>query len=647
MDKTEGKLIKAAREVLESRGYSKTTTAEIAKVAKVSEMTLFRKFRSKENLIRIATNYPDMPSSYDYFYYDFMIFKKALSLRKEILKSEDKVLASGYIYFVEFCIGKIISRIEQAPYNKQIFEIVNLGRFDISSREIQHYLKNNTNSFKRIYSLNDLRSQLSSLRHNLKTNKDEFDKDKLNNILEKLERLIVDINSEIVTLYEAKKRPEINDTIEKLMIFNRFMITYVYEPPHLFFSTMSDSTARSLLTEPKYLSGFKFCIEKIMNWFTNEKYKIQIKKGLEELDSFEYIHNFYSKMHGIVLKDTHLVRIFDIIECEWKNEDLFKGKEVTEEPQLNIIFRGRSIKVVNVEEINGIMGNREIVQKLLIDIILGELSLGGTVEVILFEEHVPDGKDWDNYFSYAVYLPLHGMVGDASGWLVFPRLDGESNWEPYNDVKKFIEKMRYDWENKITLRKYKITADLLKKYINNKDLAEMWKKSTESKFEKGKGLLAEFWAYFYVWHMQKAELVEFHKESNGTEIDVIAENETTRYILQIKNSLSTDKEQLLNEINGVIEHFDKISKQYFTGTKKIEKILFVMDWNSNGKGYMEEFSRFNTIEEYLLNRYNVAKLNLRKNDINLIIYSNIRMAINSVNEELLKRIDYVFDIEKQ
>jgi AcrR family transcriptional regulator len=54
MGKAKDKLIVATYKVLAKKGYERTTTSEIAKTAGVSEMTLFREFRNKDNLIRAA-----------------------------------------------------------------------------------------------------------------------------------------------------------------------------------------------------------------------------------------------------------------------------------------------------------------------------------------------------------------------------------------------------------------------------------------------------------------------------------------------------------------------------------------------------------------------------------------------------------------
>ncbi|MEM2265151.1 MAG: helix-turn-helix domain-containing protein [Nitrososphaerota archaeon] len=53
---TEDKLLQAALELFSEKGYLGATTKEIAKRAGVSELTLFRHFKSKENLFTAVLN---------------------------------------------------------------------------------------------------------------------------------------------------------------------------------------------------------------------------------------------------------------------------------------------------------------------------------------------------------------------------------------------------------------------------------------------------------------------------------------------------------------------------------------------------------------------------------------------------------------
>ncbi len=56
MSKTKEKLYVAAAQLFSSKGFDSTTTKEIAELAGVSEMTLFRQFKTKENLFREVGN---------------------------------------------------------------------------------------------------------------------------------------------------------------------------------------------------------------------------------------------------------------------------------------------------------------------------------------------------------------------------------------------------------------------------------------------------------------------------------------------------------------------------------------------------------------------------------------------------------------
>ena len=57
LDKTEQKIVDATIFLLDKEGVSGTTTKKIAKKAEVSEVTVFRKFKSKDNLLKIAKIY--------------------------------------------------------------------------------------------------------------------------------------------------------------------------------------------------------------------------------------------------------------------------------------------------------------------------------------------------------------------------------------------------------------------------------------------------------------------------------------------------------------------------------------------------------------------------------------------------------------
>lgn len=57
LDKTEQKIVDATIFLLDKEGMNSTTTKKIAKKAEVNEVTVFRKFKSKDNLLKIAKIY--------------------------------------------------------------------------------------------------------------------------------------------------------------------------------------------------------------------------------------------------------------------------------------------------------------------------------------------------------------------------------------------------------------------------------------------------------------------------------------------------------------------------------------------------------------------------------------------------------------
>lgn len=57
LDQTEEKIITAAFKILQTEGFSKATTKKIASEAGVNEVTIFRRFESKKNLIEITQEY--------------------------------------------------------------------------------------------------------------------------------------------------------------------------------------------------------------------------------------------------------------------------------------------------------------------------------------------------------------------------------------------------------------------------------------------------------------------------------------------------------------------------------------------------------------------------------------------------------------
>ena len=57
LDATEEKIVSAAFDIIKREGVAKATTKRISSEAGVNEVTVFRKFESKNNLIEITKQY--------------------------------------------------------------------------------------------------------------------------------------------------------------------------------------------------------------------------------------------------------------------------------------------------------------------------------------------------------------------------------------------------------------------------------------------------------------------------------------------------------------------------------------------------------------------------------------------------------------
>ena len=571
-------------------------------------------------------NKNDKPSLYDYFYWDYAILEKVLSVRAEALGGRNRKLAQGYSYFVELGITKVAQNIEGEGVNVQSFELINWGRFDLSNPEIKELEKADP-SYKWVADLNSIRRELSTKRRMLADADTQQARDAMKRTFDNLEAFMNEINAKLVKYFKAERDAATDEAAEKLVLLNWFINTYVYNPPRAFFSTMTDSIARSFIPQQQYLYGYKFCLKTVASWLTDEKDNKVIDDELEKLNRLDGMHDFGVVMDKRFGENIEIKRIYKITEPKRLSEPLIKNNEITATYQLNVLFRGREIKEIAVME-EVMRSDRDAVQRLFIDALVGGLANGQEeVELLQFEETVPDknGKDWDKYYTYALYLPMHGMISDASSWLVFPRLDGESSWEPWDEINRHVQRMVDDGES-ITFRKYKIDSKLLRNYIDDKDWASMRKMYTESRLNSGLGLLGEFLAYFYLWHRYKARLIEFHKEGNNTDVDVVAEDDANRYIVQAKNSIVVKRNQLADYAERISKQFDKVEKIYEVQGKNTRKLLFVVDVNW----------KFEKITD--------AKFELAKYGINLVIYSKMKNGLKREYEDFVKKADYTFEI---
>ncbi len=578
------------------------------------------------------------PSSYDFFYYDSKVFEKALSIRKKVLENANSNLIYGYIYLLELLISAIAQHVEDLPNNMQKFEIIHWGRFDLGSREMQEIAKNDE-YFRLVLVLNRRRRNLSNLLHALLGADNPDIRKGLEVSLEALDVLIKEINSKVIEFYNPKRIGEVDEVNERLMILNWFLNTVLYEGPRPFFSTMTDSIAFSYRPLPQYLDGFKFCLEDILIWLTSSKSNETIESNLKEFQTWKDSHSFWVTMVDAFTRGIELKRLFEITIPEEQSKNLIDVKKITDKHQLNVLFRGRGIKAITVFE-NILESDNDVLERLFTDALQGNLLLNEPkAEIIEFKElkNYKEGWGWEYHYTYALYVPMHGFIGDASSWLIFPSLTVETDQED-DYFRTNLQDIVKDHEDEIQFSEYEIKTGLIESYIAEKDRATIRKLWVERRLDSSRGLLAEFLAYFYLWDGYGAKLIEFHKEVDRTEIDVVGEDDTSRYIIQAKNSLTLRKEKLVKEIEQITKQFAIVEKKYTVSDKSTRKILFVVDWAWDAEDPGEDR------DENVIEAYGVAQQMLGKDNIQLVIYADIKNIVSRRHKDFVEKSNSVFDL---
>ncbi|MFZ0445689.1 MAG: TetR/AcrR family transcriptional regulator [Bacillus sp. (in: firmicutes)] len=100
-------IAEAAIKLFAEKGYANTSTAEIAKVAEVSEGTIFKHYRTKDHLL-LSVILPFIKENFP-------------TLAQEVLK---KTLTEQTRTFEEFLKGFLRNRVDFVKANKEIFQVV-------------------------------------------------------------------------------------------------------------------------------------------------------------------------------------------------------------------------------------------------------------------------------------------------------------------------------------------------------------------------------------------------------------------------------------------------------------------------------------------------------------------------------------------
>jgi len=545
----------------------------------------------------------DLPTVYDFFYYDYSILQKIFDLDdiKKYSQTELNINLNqnlrGISYLYELILINIMNYLEGLISNYNASDIIHWSHSDIKEEAIRTLIQKDP-IIKEIFELNKLRKDLSGIRTK-PTTLNEKDISEFNILIKRYKTKVEEINKFLLDYLKIKIMREPTDIMP--IIVNWFLKSYNYiegdstsvlefkkervvctYPGGLpFFYIMPDEIRKNYyLQSPiiknnstEYFNGYKimllFFYKKCL---ANDKYEIS-KELLLQSKTWNDIHKAYGKISRITEhRNAFFQPLFKVTNASFNNEVIShsKIKEITE---LNLIFRrinNLRIKIIRSEDSIG----EWAVGKLFFHILLGAKHVQGEeIEIIEFKQFYPERNDIE--FSYAIFIPIQGMFTDASFWMFFDKLALESitggyqsNGKPSMDaiIKKLSKTKDYIFKS------YEIQGDLLKAYIKNKDMIERNLSELHEKEKISKGLLGQFTAYLYLAKKYGAKLKDISKNINTTDIDVIAENDESLFLVQAKSSFPLTKESL----KYLRSHFKLIEKEIKTD-KKIQKILFLLE----------------------------------------------------------------------
>jgi len=346
---------------------------------------------------------------------------------------------------------------------------------------------------------------------------------------------------------------------------------FFYQMPQDMLKNYHLQNPRIKSKEKEYLKGFSMSLLYLYSKLIPDQIN-KFKKDMLNVKTWLELHAIGDKIRKITGYEP-LVKLFKM--CRKMKRKAFKKRVIKSLKELKMIFRGRDIRVIT----DRFSGDYPNTWALFLHVFFGAVGmykLGRRTkpEIIEFKQIYNNG-DWIEY-SYAIYIPVGGMLWDSSHWIIFDKLCVESLFEPSCYFKCFIDNITKIFRNDIYLSRYEIEGDLLKRYIEKNDRELKRKKLKMEQFKTCKGLLGEFLAGLYlIKEKGVANLVrlDFHKSLRTTDIDVIGETEDTIIIFQVKTNLSFNPE----EHKKILENFRKAIRSIDIKNKKVRKILFVLN----------------------------------------------------------------------
>lgn len=588
-------------------------------------------------------------NSYDFFYYDYSIFCD-LGTINEIVTYSKKLISNletirGILYFKELLLINLIHHIELLSIDSKIDEIVQWGNINISDSRFKGLAEKNE-SIKLVYELNKIRKQFTDLR--LKEKISDIDLINANSLELELKSKLFSFNNDLIKKLSISFLDGTNN-IKKKLVLNRVISWFNYIEGDIdyssdfkgtvissypggrpFFYLMPENLSRTyylqndiiLKRNGEYFIGYKLCLIYLYEKYIGKVFFEQIKTKIIDCKNWHDLHMLYTFIFDNTLKKLNFLRTIISYSKEEPLHHCLENSEIKTHFELDFVFRRVNNLDIKIFK-DRFEGDYPNTQNFFFKILIGYYFENKEVELLEFKQIYEEGN-WIEY-SYAIYSPIGGFIWDSSHWLFFDNLTVESNYDPSSDVKLRLKIMTERFK-KINLTSYTISGNLLKNYLKNKDYIERKMSNLNDRINTSKGLLSEFMGYLYLSKKFDAKLIDIHKDVNGTDIDVYADNDKNSYILQSKQRFPFNKEDL----KEVKDHFKKVISSVVT-KKPITKLLFIMSDQINDdeiSKYMDdnELSGFSQADE-IQRKIDVLK-DLAVDEINVVSFNELYVLLN-------------------
>jgi len=566
-----------------------------------------------------------LPSLYDFFYYDYWIvnnlceldsIKKVININEYELKN----VYCGFLYLFELVLINLINHMENLIEDVDISDLIHWGEVSNVNENIVKTIESHP-EVENILSLLKIRRKLSKQRFSEKYNEEE-----IINLLVDSKELLHKSNEFFIDKYKIS-RIEKNEGREFGLILNWILSDYNYieisfdpitnnpenvfpewpNPPifYLMPPNLSDNyylqNPRIKSNEGNYLKGFSLTLLYLYKKLIPIKI-MDFDQDLINVKNWCELHNVGRRIQDETVENSGmLTQLFDV--KQQSDKTFFNKDRINKYEELRLVFKGRTIRIIS-NRLSGDNLNREslFVHFLFGAIRMYEFDFRDKPEIIEFKDTSKNGNQID--YSYAIYIPASVAFGDSSNWLFFDDLFLENDWEPSSFSKMMIDSYIKTFNNKdlISFSRYNVKGNLLRKYIEEYDFETKAKIEQDIRFDECIGLLGEFLAGFYLLKENKiTNLLEldFHRDIESTDIDVIGETEDCTIIFQVKTSLSFGSK----EHTEIFENFNKVSENIKIRDKPIRKILFILKDNVDVENKGEEvinFFKANNVETIFL-----------------------------------------------